>query len=134
MNPLIITFLSAIFASTGFWAFLTAMLQKKEREKDGENQILKAIADLKKDIEELKDNRERDNADRARNRILQFDDELRRHMEHSEEFFNQIMDDTNLYEAYCTTHEDTYPNSKAVSAIRHIRECYQKCKAEDRFI
>lgn len=133
MNPLIITFLSAIFASTGFWAFLTAMLQKKEREKDGENQILKAIADLKKDIEGLKEDRERDNADSARNYILRFDDELRRHVEHSEEFFNQILDYVNSYQSYCDTH-DSYPNSKAESAMAHIKACYQKCKDEDRFI
>lgn len=133
MNPLIITFASAIFASTGFWAFLTAVMQKRDKEKEGEKEILKAIADLKKDIENLREGNEKDNADAARNRILRFDDELRRHMEHSEEFFVQIIDDTNFYEAYCESHA-AYPNSRAVMAIKHIRDCYQQCKNEDKFI
>lgn len=133
MNPLIITILSACFASTGFWAFLTAIIQKRAKDKDGNAEILKAIKELKEDVDNLKDARERDNADCARNRILRFDDELRRHVDHSEEFFNQILDDTNYYEGYCATH-DTYPNSKAESAIKHIRECYQKCKDENKFI
>lgn len=133
MNPLIITFASAIFASTGFWAFLTAVMQKRDKEKEGEKEILKAIADLKKDIENLKESKEKDNADAARNRILRFDDELRRHMDHSEEFFVQIIDDTNFYEAYCESHA-AYPNSRAVMAIKHIRDCYQHCKNEDKFI
>ena len=133
MNPLIITFASAIFASTGFWAFLTAVMQKRDKEKEGEKEILKAIADLKKDIENLKESKEKDNADAARNRILRFDDELRRHIDHSEEFFVQIIDDTNFYEAYCESHS-AYPNSRAVMAIKHIRDCYQHCKNEDKFI
>ena len=134
MNPLVITFLSAIFASTGFWAFLTALLQRRAKEKEDENEILNAIADLKKDIEELKDNREKDNADAARNRILRFDDELRRHVDHSEEFFNQILDDVKLYKTYCALHEKTYQNSKATLAIAHIETCYQRCKDQDKFI
>lgn len=133
MNELIITAISAMLASTGLWSFIIAVMQKKEREKQGESEILKAIAGLKKDIDELKESKEKDNADAARNRILRFDDELRRHMEHSEEFFVQIIDDTNFYEAYCESHA-AYPNSRAVMAIKHIRDCYQQCKNEDKFI
>ena len=133
MNPIFVTVLTAVFASTGFWAFLTAVMQKRDKEKEGEKEILKAIADLKKDIENLRDSREKDNADAARNRILRFDDELRRHIDHSEEFFVQIIDDTNFYEAFCESHA-AYPNSRAVMAIKHIRDCYQRCKNEDKFI
>lgn len=134
MNPLIITFVSAILASTGLWSFIIAVMQKREREKQGENEILKAIADLKRDIEGLKEDREKDNADCARNRILRFDDELRRHVDHSEEFFNQILEDVKLYKTYCSLHEKTYPNSKAELAISHIEECYQQCKNDNKFI
>ena len=133
MNQLLAVFITGIFASTGLWGFLTALLQKRAKDRENESEILKAIADLKKDIEGLKEDRERDNADSARNYILRFDDELRRHVEHSEEFFNQILDYVNYYQSYCDTH-DSYPNSKAESAMAHIKACYQKCKDEDRFI
>lgn len=133
MNPIIIPIITACFASTGFWAFLTALLQKRAKDKEGNAEILKAINELKEDVEKLKEAREKDNADCARNRILRFDDELRRHIDHSEEFFNQIIDDTNYYESFCSTHE-TYPNSKAEMAIRNIRACYQQCKNDNKFI
>ena len=134
MSPVVLTTLAGIFCSTGFWAFLTALLQRRAKDKENESEILEAIADLKKDIEELKENRERDNADAARNRILRFDDELRRHVDHSEEFFNQILDDVKLYKTYCALHEKTYQNSKATLAIAHIETCYRNCKDQDKFI
>lgn len=133
MNELLVVFITGVFASTGLWGFLTALLQKRAKDHENESEVLKAIADLKKDIENLRDSREKDNADAARNRILRFDDELRRHIDHSEEFFVQIIDDTNFYEAYCESHA-AYPNSRAVMAIKHIRDCYQHCKNEDKFI
>ena len=133
MNQILITVLCAALASTGMWSFLTTIIQKRAKDKEGNAEILKAIKELKDEVNELKEAREKDNADCARNRILRFDDELRRHIDHSEEFFNQIIDDTNYYESFCSTHE-TYPNSKAEMAIRNIRSCYQQCKNDNKFI
>ena len=133
MNSLIAVFITGIFASTGLWGFLTAIIQKRSKDKENENEILKAIADLKQDIEGLKEDMDKDNADAARNRILRFDDELRRHIDHSEEFFNQTMDDVNFYMSYCKHHED-YKNSRADVAILHINECYKYCKENNKFI
>jgi uncharacterized membrane protein YbhN (UPF0104 family) len=72
-------------------------------------------------------------ADTARYRILRFDDEIRHGLKHSEEHFNQVLSDIDLYEKYCTNHKD-YPNNKAVSAIAKIKKTYEKCKDENSFI
>lgn len=72
-------------------------------------------------------------ADTARYRIIRFDDEIRHNTSHSEEHFNQILSDIDLYEHYCNTHHD-YKNSKAVMAIAKIKETYEKCKQDNSFI
>ena len=76
---------------------------------------------------------DKENADNARRNILSFDDELRRGMEHSEESFNQVLQDIKYYRNFCRTHAD-YENDKATSAITHIRETYQRVKNENKFI
>lgn len=72
-------------------------------------------------------------AEAARNRILIFDDELRRHIDHSYEYFQQILADVDEYTRFCDEHE-SYPNSKAEMAIKHIKDVYDKCKENDNFI
>ena len=43
MRELIITIVSVIFASTGFWAFLTYFIQRKENKDSAEVQMLKGL-------------------------------------------------------------------------------------------
>ena len=69
----------------------------------------------------------------ARNRILRFSDECRRHEKHSKEFFDQILDDINEYETYCAGHPD-FKNDKCREAVKNVREIYHKCQKEDDFI
>lgn len=40
---LICTVVAAIFASTGFWAFLTAMIQRRDKKESAEAQMLKGL-------------------------------------------------------------------------------------------
>lgn len=72
-------------------------------------------------------------AKNARYRIIRFDDEIRHDKRHTEEHFNQIMDDITDYERYCREHPD-FPNSKAVSAIEKIKKTYEKCKDQNSFL
>lgn len=76
---------------------------------------------------------EENNANEARYRILRFDDEIRHEVFHTEEHFNQIMDDIDTYEDYCDTHPK-YPNNKAVYAIEKIKHTYKKCRDENLFL
>ena len=76
---------------------------------------------------------DKDKADECRTRILRFGDELRRGVEHSEEFFNQILDDISDYERYCAEHPE-YKNSKAVNAIAEIDKVYQRCMEKNSFL
>ncbi len=91
------------------------------------------VKNLKEKHEELRNRMDKDDADECRTRILRFADELRRGVEHSEEFFNQILDDISDYERYCSEHPE-YKNSKAVNAIAKIDKVYQKCMEENSFL
>ena len=74
-----------------------------------------------------------DDAKAARGRILRFSDELRVKVRHSEEFFNNILEDIHVYESYCETHPN-FLNRKAQSAIEFIEEIYEKCLRENDFL
>lgn len=91
------------------------------------------VKNLKEKHDDLKNRMDKDDADECRTRILRFADELRRGVEHSEEFFNQILDDISDYERYCSEHPE-YKNSKAVNAIAKIDKVYQKCMGENSFL
>jgi arginine decarboxylase-like protein len=79
------------------------------------------------------DNLNEEKATTRRYRILRFDDEIRHKVKHTEEHFNQIIEDVDYYEQYCKDHPK-YENSKAVSAIKNIRQTWEKCKNENSFL
>lgn len=86
-----------------------------------------------KELDSMKEAEEVREANAARNRILRFDDELRRKIDHSEEFWDQTLDDVTFYRNYCDSN-DKYPNSKADVAMKNIEETYHVCKKENKFI
>lgn len=55
--------------------------------------------------------------------IIAFSDELRIGVRHSEEMFDEVLRTVDKYEIFCRDHDD-YPNSKAVTAIKRIRDSY----------
>lgn len=64
-------------------------------------------------------------ADRLRERILQFNNELLRGIPHTREDFIEILAVIDRYNTYCKTHED-YKNNRAVHAIRNIERIYDE--------
>lgn len=76
---------------------------------------------------------EKNEAKTARYRIIRFNDEIRHDVRHTEEHFNQIIDDIRTYENYCNSHPN-FPNGKAVLSVSNIKKIYEKCISEDLFI
>ncbi|MBO7275151.1 MAG: hypothetical protein J6V15_02135 [Clostridia bacterium] len=72
----------------------------------------------------IKADDERD-ADRHRERILRFNNELLRDIDHTREDFIEILTVIDNYERYCKTHED-YKNNRAVHAIANIGRVYDE--------
>lgn len=84
-------------------------------------------------LQELKNENGETKATSYRYRILRFDDEIRHETRHSKEHFDQILEDINEYEKYCSEHRD-YKNNKAVLAIENIKRIYQNCANEGTFL
>jgi hypothetical protein len=117
----------------GLIGLIEFLIRRGDEKKDKNSEVLKAIKDLSAKILCIENRLDKENADNARRNILSFDDELRRGMDHSEESFNQILEDTNFYARFCRENP-AYENNKASNAIAHINNVYQCVKAENKFI
>jgi len=69
----------------------------------------------------------------ARRRILRCSDEIRKKDRHSEEYFNDVLDDISYYNQYCREHPE-FQNEKAVLAIKLVERTYEKCIADNDFL
>jgi len=65
------------------------------------------------------------NADSYRTRILQFNNELLREIQHTREDFIEILAVIDDYEGYCRSHKE-YKNNRAVCAIENIKRVYME--------
>ena len=63
------------------------------------------------------------NADSYRTRILQFNNELLREIQHTREDFIEILAVIDDHESYCRDHKE-YKNNRAVCAIENIKRVY----------
>ena len=63
------------------------------------------------------------NADSYRTRILQFNNELLREIQHTRDDFIEILAVIDDYESYCRDHKE-YKNNRAVCAIENIKRVY----------
>ena len=107
--------------------------QKEDRTADRLDALSKNIGDVKKALEEhIAENAEQD-ALQARRRIIAFSDECRRGTRHSEEHFDNVLDDITMYERYCNEHPK-FKNRKAESSTRFIMDIYDQTKRNNEFI
>ena len=68
---------------------------------------------------------DRRTADGHRARILHFNNELLRDIDHTKEEFSEVLAEIDAYELYCREHPD-YPNNRAVLAIKIFQEVYME--------
>ena len=73
------------------------------------------------------------NAKQMRIRILRFYDEICQGKLHSENHFEEILDDVDAYESFCKAHAD-YINNKGEIAMRNIKRTYDKLKKKGAFL
>ena len=126
------TLLGALIGG-GLLGLVQFLIKRNDEKEDKKSGIFSALKTIEDRIAKIETRLDKENADDARRNILAFDDELRRKMDHSEESFNQVLDDINYYTRYCRENPD-YENNKATAAISHIQEVYQRVKDQDKFI
>ena len=68
---------------------------------------------------------DRRTADGHRARILHFNNEMLRDINHTKEEFTEVLAEIDAYELYCREHPE-YPNNRAILAIKKIQEVYME--------
>ena len=117
----------------GVLSFIQFLIQRRDGREDKLDGIRKAVEKTNSRIDGLEASQEQKDAEDARRQVLLFADEIRREIAHSEESFNQVLDDIHTYENYCRTHEE-YQNNKATGSIQLVIDTYYQCKKSNNFI
>ena len=152
MSEVYLKLLLAAIAAPGFWKLLEAALTFivdvfTGRKRVTNEQIVESVNSLKTEVTEVKTKvnnlegslektkyeEEEKDVVASRRRILRFNDELLRDIDHSKEYFDDILEDVHTYEQYCEDHKD-FKNEKAVMAIKNIRRCYDTCMKKHSFL
>ena len=96
-------------------------------------EVLDKVNSLSEDLRALKNEDAEQWASLSRSHILRFGDELLHGVPHSKEHFDQILLDISKYEDYCDSHPN-YKNNIANATIKQIKNTYQKCLEENKFL
>ena len=118
--------------------FLDNKISEYEKSTDQKYQELKDqdqkhYEELKRRDDEQDEKRQLRIALDSRRRILRASDEIRQGVKHSEEFFNDILDDMTLYDNYCDENPK-FKNHRAVSAEETIRKAHRHCIDHNDFL
>ena len=137
-----------MFFPPGFWELLKGLVDKALQRKRVTNEELadslkeirkgydvqqKDIDGLKTSIQQMQESEDIKDAQAARRRILRFNDELLRSIDHSKEYFDDILEDIKIYNRYCDEHKD-FANGKTVMAKKNIEHCYEQCMEKHSFL
>lgn len=138
MNGIIIACGGALIAAVVslIQLFAQRKWQKEDRTADRLSELSGKIDKVSDELKAHVDANELSEARQARVRILRFADECRRGEKHSKEHFDSIMSeggDIDMYEDYCKSHP-MFPNSKTAASVKVIKELYEHCLKEDKFI
>ncbi len=123
----------AALASSGMFSLIQFLIKRHDDKNGKRAELDKKIDSIQKDIDDLRSEIKKSDALQARRRILRFNDELLSGLKHSKEAFDDVIDDTDIYEKF-VTENPTFINNKCVLAKQHIKDTYLKCEKEASFL
>ena len=104
---------------------LTYKREQKRKQEMRDEQILKKLDEIENKLNLHIADDERYRVEEGRTRFLRFCDECRRGVLHTEEHWNDIIKDIDVYKEYCMRHAD-YKNERAVRTIDYLIEKYDE--------
>lgn len=104
---------------------LTYKREQKRKQEMRDEQILKKLDEIENKLNRHIADDERNRVEEGRTRFLRFCDECRRGVLHTEEHWNDIIKDIDVYKEYCMRHVD-YQNERAVRTIDYLIEKYDE--------
>lgn len=121
----IITSVISVLIGGGILAFLQFLITRHDNKHDRLKELLDAIKGVKKDVDAVRSEADRREAILSRTHILRFRDELYNDVKHTSEYFEQTLDDIEVYERFCNDHPD-FANGRTKAAAKYIREEYER--------
>ncbi len=135
MTAIIIACGGALIAA--ITSIITLLLQRKWQKEDRSADKLDAmtaqIGKIEKSLNEHIENDAENDAKQARRRIIVFADECRRKVKHSEEHFDNVLDDITFYQQFCDDHPK-FKNKKAEQSIAFVLDVSSECKRSNDYI
>lgn len=116
---------ASILLGGGILAFIQFLINRHDAKHDKGAEIITALQKLSKEVEDVREEADRRDAVLSRTHILRFRDELYNDMKHTSEYFEQTLDDIEVYEQYCRAHPD-FANGRTKAAASFIREEYTR--------
>lgn len=108
-----------------FLTFVQYMINRHDRKKDKNNAVLSAISILSERVEKIENSLDERDAVLARTHILRFSDELYNGVKHSQEYFQQQLDDIETYNQFCAGHPK-FANGRTKAAAKYIESEYDR--------
>lgn len=124
----------AAFASSGLFSLLQFLIKRHDEKKGKTAELDKKIDGIRKDLDDMRAEIKKGDALQARRRILRFNDELLVEIKHTKAMFDDVLEDIDLYTAFCKAHTQDFTNHKAGLAMEHIKNVYLKCEQEASFL
>lgn len=109
---------------TGIFAMIAANRAKRKERDEADREIVKKIDELTAKMDRHIEEDTNRWADNARSRALAFGDEVRRHVQHTKEAWDDILREIDQYEDFCATHPN-YENNRAAATISHLKKVYK---------
>lgn len=133
MKEYIVPLIIAIIGSGGFTALVTALVGARQRKKDKDDAVMKKLDSISQAVDDQKKATEERFIRLDRSAIIKFADEISRKLEHSSEAFDDVLEAIDRYDKYCKSHDD-FKNSKTTISAKLIKDTYERCKTEHKFI
>ena len=125
--PLVI----AVIGSSALWQFGTYLIDRFDKKRKSNEDIVKEIDKVSKKVDDLSNKVDENQAILARTHILRFSDEISNHINHSNDYWRQTLQDCDTYERFCEEHPN-FRNNYTVMANKHIKETYAKLLRENK--
>ena len=117
--------LLSILIGGGILAFIEFLITRYDAKHNKEKEILDALENLQNEVTSIKEEAECRAAIEARGHILRFRDELYNDIKHSQEYFEQVLDDIAVYDSYCDDHPK-FKNGRTKAASEYIDSEYKR--------
>ena len=121
----IVTGVASVLIGGGLLAFIQFLINRYDNKHDKLGELLKAIQDVDKKVGSLEETVEERDAVLARGHILRFKDELYNDIKHSQEYFEQTLDDIEVYDRFCDGHPK-FGNGRTKAASAYIQAEYDR--------